>query len=222
MAYAGWKLGGLRCGVATLAALVLLGGLTGCAGNDSEVAQLEATLEARERSLAQAREEVRQLEAARRSAEQSAEVVESELQQTREELDTQRRELERQTQRARQQAEQQSRLEAEIQQERAAAERAAVERERQLQSRQARLSELEAELTAVQSRISQQEQSNDRLRDAVAAAEELLQLMDAEQEKYENLDASGQPVEPLAPDLIAELEERKQQLIREAESLSGN
>ena len=39
-----------------------------------------------------------------------------------------------------------------------------------------------------------------------------------EQDKYENTDAAGNTLEPLAKDLIAELESRKDELLRQSNS----
>ena len=49
-------------------------------------------------------------------------------------------------------------------------------------------------------------------------AEELLQMLIAEQSKYENTDANGNTVNPLSKDLIAELEARKNELVRQSQS----
>jgi hypothetical protein len=56
------------------------------------------------------------------------------------------------------------------------------------------------------------------LQEAKLVAEELLEILSAEQAKYENIDATGYTVEPLAKDLIAELEARKESLVRQVQS----
>jgi hypothetical protein len=77
-----------------------------------------------------------------------------------------------------------------------------------------RAAALERELSAAQSRIRTQAEINARLQEAIAAAEELLQTLTAEQARYENLDETGQPREPLQRARIQELEARKNALIR--------
>ena len=61
--------------------------------------------------------------------------------------------------------------------------------------------------------------ANERLDQAIAAAEQLLEALNAEQLKYGNTDAVGQPVDPLDKELIAELEARKDTLKQEAQAL---
>ena len=56
------------------------------------------------------------------------------------------------------------------------------------------------------------------LQEAILVAEELLDVLTAEQAKYENTDETGNTVEDLAKDLIAELESRKDSLVRQATS----
>ena len=53
---------------------------------------------------------------------------------------------------------------------------------------------------------------------AVETAEELLTTLAEEQAKYPNTDEMGNTVEPLAKELIAELESRKNELVRQANS----
>ena len=51
---------------------------------------------------------------------------------------------------------------------------------------------------------------------AIAAAEELLTVLTSEQAKYEEIDESGFTREPLAKELILELESRKEELVGQA------
>ena len=48
-------------------------------------------------------------------------------------------------------------------------------------------------------------------------AEELLDVLTTEQAKYERTDDYGNTLEPLAKELIAELEARKDSLVRQAQ-----
>lgn len=207
----GWRSGAVKL----MLWAVLLPGLVACAGG--QLAEMEAELAAQELALEQAREDARQQEAARLAAQQAAEEAESERQEALAILQQERREMERVEQRARQEAEQQARAAATLRQQREAA-----ERERETLAQQARLAELETELVALQQQIERRDRANARLSEAVVAAEELLQMLDSEQQKYENVDGSGRTVEPLQKGLIAELEERKNALIREAEALGNN
>ena len=63
-----------------------------------------------------------------------------------------------------------------------------------------------------------EETRTDNLAEAVEVAEELLAVLTEEQDKYENTDAAGNTLEPLAKDLIAELESRKDELLRQSNS----
>lgn len=79
-----------------------------------------------------------------------------------------------------------------------------------------RITELEAQIAALQADTSQDESSAVLLNEAVLVAEELLDVLTAEQAKYETTDTSGNTTEPLAKELIAELQERKDTLVRRA------
>ena len=80
----------------------------------------------------------------------------------------------------------------------------------QRQQRLARIQELEAQIASLEAQITAGNAANASYREAVTIAEELLEILAAEQAKYENLDSNGNP------DLIAELESRKNQLVRDA------
>src|SRR5690606_31884520 len=109
-----------------------------------------------------------------------------------------------------------ARVAAQLQQQQQQAEMARVRREQeeQIAALQRRLAETEAS-------IQRREQANARLRQAITAAEELLQMLASEQLKYENIDSQGNTVEPLQKSLISELEQRKNALVREAQALSN-
>jgi hypothetical protein len=64
----------------------------------------------------------------------------------------------------------------------------------------------------VQSALAQDGASIDSLRGAILAAEDLLAVLITEQAKYENIDAFGETLEPLAKSLITELEARLENL----------
>jgi hypothetical protein len=74
------------------------------------------------------------------------------------------------------------------------------------------VTQLEAQVTLVQSALAQDEASIDSLREAILAAEDLLAVLITEQAKYENIDAFGETLEPLAKSLISELEARLENL----------
>ncbi|MCH8263873.1 MAG: hypothetical protein IIC10_00635 [Proteobacteria bacterium] len=79
-----------------------------------------------------------------------------------------------------------------------------------------RITELERQIATVQADAGNDEAVRQILQEAIEVAEELLEVLTAEQAKYENTDADGIPLEPLAKDLIAELEQRKDDLVRQA------
>ena len=57
------------------------------------------------------------------------------------------------------------------------------------------------------------------MQQAIIAAQELLETLNAEVAKYELIDESGNTLEPLAKDMIAELEARKDELVDQARGL---
>lgn len=79
-----------------------------------------------------------------------------------------------------------------------------------------RITELERQIAMVQADAGNDEAVRQILQEAIEVAEELLEVLTAEQAKYENTDADGIPLEPLAKGLIAELEQRKDDLVRRA------
>jgi len=82
----------------------------------------------------------------------------------------------------------------------------------------ARISSLEQQITMIQAEASRDEVASAILQEAILVAEELLQILIAEQSKYENTDSNGNTVNPLSKDLIAELEARKNELVRQSQS----
>jgi hypothetical protein len=103
--------------------------------------------------------------------------------------------------------------------------RAAQEQRRQEQARHdaqfARIAELEAQIETARASTMGVTEVNVHLEQIIVTAEALLAALNAEQLKYGNTDASGQLVEPLRKDLIAELESRKDRLEQEAEAVNG-
>ena len=125
------------------------------------------------------------------------------------------RELAAQQQRQREAAAaEQARLQAQRERQAEAA-RQRAEAERQ-QREAAEQRERAAQIAALQVNARNDANATVYLNEAVQAAEELLEALTAEQAKYENTDATGNPVEPLAKDMLAELEARKDELVSRA------
>ena len=80
----------------------------------------------------------------------------------------------------------------------------------------ARISELENQLNEIQLEVNNNDEAISALQSAISAAEELLEMLTEEQEKYEDIDAAGFPRTPLAKELLSELESRRDMLTREA------
>lgn len=179
--------------------------LAGCAssGSDQNAPEQGTVIEA---------QRIAEAAAAARAAEERARIAAAEV--------------ERERQAARQQAEQRAQAEAvaQAQAEREAAARAqaaAEQRLRQAEAAQvARIAALEAEIAAARASTGTVATANGKLEEAIATAEELLEVLNAEQLKYGNTNAAGEPVEPLLKDLIADLEARKNSLKQEAQALS--
>jgi len=113
---------------------------------------------------------------------------------------------------------------ARVQQEAQAREAAAAQARRDSQAREQaqrdRIAALEAQIAELRASTTRVNTANARLEQAIAAAEELLQVLNAEQLKYGNTDAAGEPVQPLSKDLIADLEARKDAFKEEAQALA--
>ena len=80
----------------------------------------------------------------------------------------------------------------------------------------ARISELENQLNEIQLEVNNNDEAISALQSAISAAEELLEMLTDEQEKYEDIDEAGFPRVPLAKELLSELESRRDMLTREA------
>lgn len=201
-----------RCRNAALA-LVSAVVLAACAGGQIDELELQlAQQRAEMRQLQQQTEEqARALEEARREAE----AAEQRRRDAEEALEAERARLEAARERAQEQARQEAERARELQETREARARAL-----QRQQQEARVETLEAELAAMEQRIEQGQRANARMQDAIVAAEELLQMLDSEQQKYDDVDASGQTRVPLQKGLIEEQEERLDRLVEEARALS--
>ena len=70
----------------------------------------------------------------------------------------------------------------------------------------------------MQADTSSDETATAVLQEAILVAEELLDVLTVEQTKYDNTDTDGNPIEPLAKDLIAELQARRDDLVSQANS----
>ncbi|MCH2348268.1 MAG: hypothetical protein MK299_12905, partial [Pseudomonadales bacterium] len=92
----------------------------------------------------------------------------------------------------------------------------ALEDERQEKLEQ--ISQLEQQIAAIQTEADKNDAVSAILQETILVAEELLQVLITEQTKYENTDADGNTIDPLSKDLIVELEVRKNNLLRQAQS----
>jgi chromosome segregation ATPase len=94
-----------------------------------------------------------------------------------------------------------------------------AEAEAERQDKLDRITALEQQIASIETEVGEEESRVTTLTRAIETAEELLTTLAAEQVKYENTDDQGNTVEPLAKELIAELESRKNELVRQANSL---
>jgi dTMP kinase len=164
------------------------------------------------------------------AAEQAAAREAAEIERQRAEAEERRRlaeaeERERRLAQERQAAEAEARAEAQRlareQAERAERERraamAAARAERQ--EKMDRIAALEQQIADIQAEIDSDSEQALIMQQAIAAAEELLRALTADVAKYELTDESGNTLEPLSKDLIAELEARKDELVDRARGL---
>lgn len=86
------------------------------------------------------------------------------------------------------------------------------------QAKMDRITELESLISRTGDDSGSDEASVMALNEAIEVAEDLLDALATEQTKYENTDASGNTVEPLAKSLITELESRKNDLVSRSRS----
>ena len=87
------------------------------------------------------------------------------------------------------------------------------------QEKMDRIAALEQQIADIQAEIVSNSEQALVMQQAIAAAEELLAALTNEIAKYELTDESGNTLEPLSKDLIAELEARKDELVDRARGL---
>ncbi len=87
------------------------------------------------------------------------------------------------------------------------------------QEKMDRIAALEQQIADIQAELDSDSEQALIMQQAIAAAEELLAALTAEVAKYELTDESGNTIEPLSKDLIAELEARKDELVERARGL---
>ena len=182
---------------------LILGACSSQAARDAELAAVEATRVASEQESARldaeqaaGQQRQREMRAAEIAREQAA------------------RERQAAIARAEEEAAQRQQDQAEAAEQARLAEIAAAEAQRQ--EKLDRITELERQIATVQADANNDEAMRRILQEAIEVAEELLDVLTAEQAKYEHTDAAGVPVQPLAKELIAELEQRKDDLVRQA------
>lgn len=190
--------------------VLLMSFLAACStqsGREAEAANLEAARVAAQQAAAQI---VQQQEAA-----DAAEVARQREEQREEQarLQAQREQREAEV-RARAEQEQRQREVAERREQERLAAIAAVQAERQ--AKVDRIAELEQQIASFADTSVSDDGSTEILLQAITVAEELLVVLSEEQAKYEETDAQGNTLEPLEKDLIAELQERKDDLVRRA------
>jgi colicin import membrane protein len=205
------KLFNARCRISAARmapALVLLGVLGACtsqAARVTETAAAEAATAAAAQEaarIAQERERQNALEQQRMREAQAAE-------QARLAAARERREAEAEAERRRQEEAERSERERLL---------AIAEAEAERQEKLDRIAQLERQIAAIEPGIGQDEAAIAVLQEAILVAEELLDALAEEQAKYANTDDDGNTVEPLAKELLAELEARKDNLVRQAQS----
>ena len=195
--------------------LVLILLFVGCSSQtvrQAEVVAREAERAVAEQEIARIaieEERVREAEARERIAleerRREAEAAEREriaLERRRQEVEAEEREIAEANRRRREETEQ-------LEQERAMA---LAERQEKLEL----IARLEAQITVIQSDLAQNDATVAVLQEAILAAEELLDTLMIEQTKYESTDNLGNTLEPLAKDLIGDLEARMNDLVQQA------
>jgi len=187
--------------------VVTLGACSSQGAREAEMAAQAAAQAAQEQEAARIAQERQRAAAAEQQRLREAEAEE------RARLQAQR-ERQAEAARMRAEAEREQREAAEARERARNAAIAAAEAERQ--EKLDRIAELERQIAALQQEARDDDSATVYLAEAVQAAEELLDVLAAEQAKYENTDADGNTLEPLAKDMIAELEARKDDLVRRA------
>lgn len=189
--------------------LATLSACTSQAAREAELAEQEAQRVAAEQEAARQAAEQERMEAEEQRRQQQALAAErARAQEARERQEAEAR--------ARAEAERREREEAERREQERLAAIAAAEAERR--DKLNRIEELEQQIASIQDQTAANEETALVLQQAILAAEELLEALAAEQAKYESTDAAGNTIEPLAKELIAELQARKDQLVQQVQS----
>ena len=188
--------------------VLALGGCSSNAAREAELATQEAERITAEQEMARIVQEQERARAAERQREaEVADEVRLQAERERQAVEA-RAEEERRRQEEAEQREQ-TRL-AQL----AVSEAVEVERREKLEQ----ISLLEQQSAEIQLEVDTNEVASTILQETILVAEELLQVLITEQTKYENTDANGNTIDPLSKDLIAELEVRKNSLLRQAQS----
>jgi hypothetical protein len=192
---------------------LVLGACTTQATRDAELAAQEAAILAEQQDAARLEQETARRQAAleRRRGEVVAAAqarLQAREQATRERQAAQARAREDAERRAREEADRLESVRIEV------LARVEAERQEKLQ----RIAELEQQIAGIESTATNDAATNEILLEAVAVAEQLVDALTEEQLKYENTDADGNTVQPLSKELIAELEDMKNDLVRQASS----
>jgi fused signal recognition particle receptor len=195
--------------ISTMLLVLALGACTSQAAREAELAAQEAQRVAAEQETARIAEQQQSARAAELARQREAQAAErARLQEERD----------RQVAAAAARAEEEQRQQEEAARREQARVAAIAAAEAERQEKLERITQLEQQIATIQANVSNDETATAVLREAILVAEELLEILSAEQAKYENTDATGYTVEPLAKDLIAELEARKDSLVRQIQS----
>ena len=195
----------------------IIGACSSNVGRNVDLATQNAERAATQQALARAAQQKEQ----QRALEEEREREEIEIARTRQE-EAEKAKLEAERQRL---AESEQRR-FEVEQRRRAEEIAAQLRRQEMEAlvavtaerdgKLARISELENQLNEIQLEVNNNDEAISALRSAISAAEELLEMLTDEQEKYEDIDEAGFPRVPLSKELLSELESRRDTLTRQA------
>ncbi len=187
-----------------------LGGCSSNAAREAELATKEAERIAAEQEMARIVQEQERTRVAELQRQREVEVA-----------DRARLQAERERQAAEERADEERRRQEEAERREqtrlaqlAVSEALEVERQEKLEQ----ISLLEQQIAEIQIEVDTNEVASTILQETILVAEELLQVLITEQTKYENTDANGNTIDPLSKDLIAELEIRKNNLLRQAQS----
>ncbi|MFT4885851.1 MAG: colicin import membrane protein [Pseudohongiellaceae bacterium] len=195
-------------------AILMLMVLASCASNgarEAEIAIQEAEVVAASEASARAAEEAHRESVARMNRQKEEQEAEQVRLQARRDKEQARR-LEVEAEKIKEQETQMLAVKAEQQARQAREQKIAAAAARR-QAKIERITELESLISRTENNSGADEASVLALNEAINVAEDLLDALAAEQTKYENTDATGNTVEPLAKSLIAELESRKNDLV---------